>query len=218
VADLPIEQRLLHYFLAMGGQQVEGNPSTAGLSFTLGDDKISVIVLNTEAYSQRSKVIDALLQLTPSRSASNLVYLAAPKMLGTTIDAAVFRSRGIGLLLYDTRRIDEAVTPQRIETQTQFTPEAHAQDRALLAEIVNLKSMYLEMETTIAKLRQDLEDHRLSVGISVDPTRVTQQRPVLAVEPGIGRQSPSSLPSFFANNPWLDLLSRRGKDEEAIAA
>lgn len=218
MASLPIEQRLLHYFMAMGGQQVEEDPSTAGLSFVLGDDKINVVVLNSDAYSQRSMVIDALLQLTPSRSASNLVYLAAPKLLGTSMDAAVFRSRGIGLLLYDGRRIEEAVTPERIEGQIQSVPDVHTQDRVLLAEIANLKSMYLEMEGTIAKLRQDLEDSRLSVGISVDPTRITQQQPVLAVEPGIGSQSPSSLPSFFANNPWLDLLSRRGKDEEAIAA
>jgi hypothetical protein len=139
-------------------------------------------------------------------------------MLGATIDAAVFRSRGIGLLLYDARRIEEAVAPERSEAQIQSVPDAPTRDRALLAEIVNLKSMYLEMERTIAKLRQELEDRRLSVGISVDPTRATQPRPIFAVEPGIGGQSPASLPSFFTNNPWLDLLSRRGKDEEAIAA
>ena len=216
VASLPIEQRLLHYFMAMGAEQGEPDQSIPGLSLLLGNDKICVVILNTDAYSQRSKIIDTLLELTALRRASNLVYLAAPKILGTAIDAAVFRSRGIGLLLFDERRIEEAVVPEKIQ-ELQPVQAIQGQDTALLAEVTNLRSMYVEMERNIAKLREDLENYRVSVGTSADATRSMQQRPVLAPEPILPGQG-SQLPSFFTNNPWLDLLSRRGKDGETFAA
>jgi hypothetical protein len=216
LASLPIEQRLIHYFMAMGATQGELNPSVPGLSLVLGNDKVSVVIVGSEAYSEMSKIIDKLLELTAVRSVSNLVYLAAPKLLGTAIDAAVFRSRGIGLLLFDERRIEEAVPPERIQ-EGHRVQAVQTQDTALLAEISTLRSLYLEMEKNIARLRDDVENYRESVGTPADATRSMQQRPALAPEPILAGHG-TQLPSFFTNNPWLDLLSRRGRDEEPIAA
>jgi hypothetical protein len=204
--------------MAMGAEQREPPPdqSIPGLSFVLGNDRINVVILNTDAYSQRSKIMHTLLQLAALRRASILVYLAAPKLLGTTIDAAVFRSHGIGLLLYDERRIEEAVAPERIQ-EAQPALTFQTQDATLLAEVTTLRSMYLEMEKNLAKLREDLENYRVGVGTQADATHIIERRPVLAPEPIFAGKS-NQLPSFFANNPWLDLLSRRGKEGEAFAA
>lgn len=215
MANLTIEQRLLHYFMAMGAQQGEPNPAIPGLSLDLGKEKINVVILSNDAYSQRGRIIDAILELTALRTKSNLLYLAAPRLLGTAIDAAVFRSHGIGLLLFDDRRIEELVAPQATQPPQQaetFQPS----DTNVLTEISMLRSMYIEMQRNILKLREELKDFRQTVNSASDPAQSTQ-RGIIASEPVFAVQG-DQLPSFFTNNPWLDLLSKRGRDGESIAA
>ena len=113
MANLPIEERLLHYFLAMGAQATDPiQNSPPGISVTLGTEKIHIAILKNDAFLQRSKIVGSILDLSALRNSVELIYLAAPKLLGTAIDADVFRSHGIGLLLFDDRRIEETVPPK----------------------------------------------------------------------------------------------------------
>lgn len=220
MANLPIEERLLHYFLAMGAQETEAaQTAQAGLSFLLGSDKVHVVVLRPEDFVQRSKIIDTVLSLASLRNSFELLYLAAPRLLGAAIDAGTFRSHGIGLLLFDERRIDEAVPPQ--PAQSIPTQQPHQiLDREVVMELATLKSMYLEMEKTVAKLREDLINfqqapERPSRTLEdTQPSRILPAQPIFA-SPNINGDQ---LPSFFTNNPWLEVLSKRGRSgNEPIA-
>ena len=220
MADLPIEDRLLHYFLAMGAHQIERSEIPQNnLAFISGSEKIHVVILRSEDFVERSRVFEAVLSLTSLRNSSQLLYLAAPRLMGAIIDAAIFKPYGIGLLLFDERRIDEAVAPQLVQPAKLIQQTSQTSDPGLFTELATLKSMYTEMERTIATLRDDLTTLRRNSETQTDPREPTLSRnarnePIFP-SPSIPG---SQLPAFFSNNPWLDVLSKRGRSgDEPIA-
>jgi hypothetical protein len=221
VASLSIEERLLHYFLAMGAQQ---DPSTLSaphaLTFTLGSDKVHVAILKHDAFLQRGSILEAVLSLVELRNSANQVYLAAPRLLGTTTDADVFRSKGIGLILYDDRKIEETVQPKSVHN-AQPEQVSERTDTLLVTEVATLKSMCLEMERTITRLReefQNLQSKTSSKPLPRVPDSTFQPKSSMFDHTSKFVETSDELPSFFINNPWLEVLSRRGREETATIA
>jgi hypothetical protein len=207
----------------MGAQQ---NPplgtDDSSLSFTLGNDKLIVNILTANHIVQRNRILEALLHLASFRGASTQLYVVAPRLLGASLDAQIFRSQGIGLLLFDERRIEETIKPQPFFQNSQSPVTTATPDSTVLSELATLKSMYSQMERALENIRaeftsikQNSEDKapdlkRDTTGLIFEPVMRT---PSLLVESAQG-----PLPSFFANNPWLDVLSRRGRSEVAPLA
>ena len=140
-------------------------------------------------------------------------------MFGASVDATVFRTHGIGLLLYDERRIDETVPAQPTHTE-QGVRIAQQDDKSVLTELATLKTMYLDMERTISQLRDDLNSvhnlHTMREQIGRIPVPID----VITTHDSYDHDPPHGgpLPSYFVNNPWLDVLSKRGNGErEPIA-
>jgi hypothetical protein len=194
-------------------EPVQGAP--AGLTVSLGSDRIHTAILKSDAFLQKSKVMESMMNLAHLTRSVNQVYLAAPRLIGTTLDADIFRSQGIGLLLFDDRRIDETVAPQsfRASGQEQYDPIPNT---ALATEVARLKSMYWEMERTVARLREDLKTFQQNIS-STQEAHVRISSPIAHEEPRFTEVS-AGLPSFFSNNPWLDVLSKRGREEAAPIA
>jgi hypothetical protein len=202
----------------MGAHQTERSEIPQNnLAFISGSEKIHVVILRSEDCVERNRVIEAILSLTSLRNSSQLLYLAAPRLLGASIDAGIFRLHGIGLLLFDERRIDEAVAPRLLQATRLSQQPSQTPDPAVFTELATLKSMYTEMERTIATLRDDLKTLRHdSEPDTREPTlsRIAQREPLFP-SPSI---SGSQLPAFFSNNPWIDVLSKRGRSgDEPIA-
>jgi hypothetical protein len=217
VPSVPIEERLLHYFLAMGAQLSEPLENVPpGLTIGLGSEKIHVAILNSDAFLQRGKIIESIMCLASLRGSVNQLYLAAPRLLGTTVDAEVFRSHGIGLLLFDDRRIDETVAPQSFHHET-ADPREQRLDPSLEAEVATLKSMYLEMEKTVARLREDIKNYQETMGPPLTSSETLSSPPAFDQQRKFARPE-VGLPSFFVNNPWLEVLSKRGREETAPIA
>ena len=219
MANLPIEERLRHYFLAMGAQpKAEPNGSESGLSFNVGSDMLHVAIPKPADLVVRNRIIDTVLTLTSLRTSSRLVYLAAPRLVGATLDAGMFRAHGIGLLLFDDRRIDEAVAAQPAQISVSQTAPT-SNESALVTELTSLKSMYGEIERNLAQLREDMRNmQRIPQNANlpveqVRPSVAMSREPVFA--PALLTQSADNgaLPSFFNNNPWLEVLSKRGRSE-----
>ncbi len=225
----------------MGAQQTPNpDPNQGGLSFLVGAENVHVMVLKTQDLAKRNSIIDTVLKLSSLRNSYQTVYLVAPRLLGATIDAAIFRAHGIGLLFFDERRIDEAVAPQRQEPRPQNTQSAR--DPGLVSELATLKSMYHEMERNLSQLRDDLKNlHEAPrrAGFSPQPSQPLQGvRPELVLAPNMNQDealhayftnnpadpppprggSLGDLPSYFSNNPWLDVLSKRGRSENGLVA
>jgi len=215
VPNLSIEERLLHYFLAMGAQQIDPFPNAPkGLSLLIGQDRTHVTIIGNGALTERNGIIQTILSLTSLRSIVHSVYLAVPRFLGATIDASVFRSHGIGLILFDDRRIEEIVTPQPIQRPVE-TPRAS--DGSLINELSALRLMCLEMQRELAELRQDMKRFHARPTLPPSPSLLPTQSDI-APNQDITTISRGQLPSFFTNNPWLEVLSKRGRVEEGPVA
>jgi len=202
----------------MGAQPSADTDQGQGISFTLGRDRIHVLILRPDALTNRNAILDAILSLSTLQSSYQLVYLAAPRLFGTSVDASLFRSRGIGLLFYDERRIDEAVPAQPAQNSQAVRP-SQGDQIDLVTELATLRTMYAEMEKTINQLRGDLTSLRSvqpieHAHIEPMPTRIIAAQANFPPNVTHGGQ----LPSYFTNNPWLDVLSKRGNGErEPIA-
>jgi hypothetical protein len=110
VTNLSIDERLLHYFLAMGAEPREPlQNAPSGLTLNLDSEATHIAILKGDDFLQKGKIIESVMSLVALRNSVNRTYLAAPRLLGTTVNVEVFRSHGIGLLLFDDRRIDEVV-------------------------------------------------------------------------------------------------------------
>jgi hypothetical protein len=216
VPNLTIEERLLHYFLAMGAQPteaVEGAPP--GLSIIIGAERIHVAVLKNDAFLHTGKIIESIMNLATLKSRVNQLYLAAPRLLGTTVEAGLFRSNGIGLILFDDRRIDETVPSQSFHQQESQPTESH--DPQLLQELNEVKSMYFEMQKNFANLREEVKSYQEQMKSLTDiPQRFST--PTISPHEPIRAGSSAGLPSFFVDNPWLEVLSRRGREEGSAIA
>ena len=202
----------------MGAQPAVQNDREQGVSFLLGADKVHVLILKPDEMAQRNAILDALLNLSTLKFAYQLVYLAAPRLFGTSVDASIFRTRGIGLLFYDERRIDEAVPAQTQTEQTSRPPQQA--DTTLVTELATLRTMYLEMERTIIQLRNDLTTLRIPQPIQDHQPRIAMPTPEIQLQSNFSTNvvHGGGLPSYFVNNPWLDVLSKRGSGErEPIA-
>jgi len=222
VASLEIEQRLLHYFVAMGAREAPSQEAhdASTLSFQLDEQRLSVTVLNANGMIQRNRIIETLLHVSSLRSPGTQLYVAAPKLLGATLDAQIFRSYGIGLLLFDDRRIEETIKPRIIQAQACLQPSPTSAELTLLSELATLKSRCAEMEKNMERMMTEFTSLRENAH---SPVRaILQTRAENALFESMDRANPpfseapgNSLPSFFMNNPWLDVLSKRGRSEVA---
>lgn len=197
----------------MGAQQAASIDHEQGVSFELGGEKVRVLILRPEDLTQRNSILDAILNLSALKYTHQLVYLAAPRLFGASVDAIAFRSRGIGLLFYDERRIDEAVPaqPLQLEQADRHLEEDISNHKTVVAELATLKTMYLQMEHTINQLRNDLMTLQNPHPVSEETFKIISPTHVITSPASFQDQTHlGGLPSYFVNNPWLDVLSKRG--------
>jgi len=219
MTDMPIEDRVRHFFLAMGAQPT-GQDAPDILGFTLGSERIRVVLLKNDALLDRGKLVDGIIRASSLKHQVELVYVATSRLIGTSIPANLFSSNGMGLLLFDDRRIQEVVTPQA--SRPAPTPNSlPVADGFLAKELTDLRAMCADLERTVGLLRREMDQLRsasLNHGSTEDTTTHVKEQPTNA-EFYQNTVALNNLPSFFVGNPWLEVLSRRGVAEgDEIAA
>ena len=215
---LSVKQRFIDYFIAMGAHEIPQEVlDHSTIQFQLGNDRISLSVLTANDMIQRNRIIETLLHAFSSCSPGTRLYVAAPKLLGAALDAQIFRSHGIGLLLFDDRMIEETVTPTITPVQPQTRIAASTlHELPLPSELATLKSAYLDLERKMDRIIADIRSWKENALGPATPSPFVQGLEDTSFEsPAFSIIPRNSLPTFFANNPWLDVLSRRGKPEVA---
>ena len=203
----------------MGAQQcVDEGSDPRSLSFKLGNETIRVVTLRKEEILESSKVLDTILYVTSLRQRADVLYLAAPRLLATTLDNQIFKTHGLGLILFDDRRIEETIEGRTKPALEPKPINATVPDQNLLSEFTALKSMYAQMEQAIENMREEMKAISQNAA-----TKTIEPRPPIRMEPIehppttysiTPHPAQGPLPSFFNNNPWLEVLSRRGRAEE----
>jgi len=192
----------------------------------MGNEHTLVSVLTISDIIQRNRIIDTLLHLSSLRAEGTQPYIAAPRLLGATLDSQILRSSGIGLLLYDDKRIEETIKPEPIHrtTGTHQTSPSSSTDTTLIAELAALKLMCTELEKNMSRMMteikslQEIGTSSTTISRDSDTGRALGllQRPDATFQTGV--LNAGALPSFFTNNPWLDVLSKKGRAEGPLLA
>jgi hypothetical protein len=210
----------------MGARDIENTSNPGTLCFVLRSERTLVSVLTITDIIQINRIIDTILNLSSLRSEGIHPYIAAPRLLGAILDIEILRSSGIGLLLYDDRRIEETIRPEPPHRATginQASPSS-SKDTTVIAELAALKLICTELEKNMSNMRMEFKSLQETVMSSTTISRGSEpvqafgslQRREGMFQTGVLEES--SLPSFFTNNPWLDVLSKRGRAEESPLA
>jgi hypothetical protein len=203
-----MKESLTNFFVSKGNQllplesiSIEGKRPE--MAFTDGLNTTYLRVLEKHDLPERNGLLKVALDSVSFTSMANRVYVALPKTHAAVLDAAILREHGLGLVIYDARGVEEVLPASLFEHRPEAKPSM---------EIEQLKRRISTLERTVETLSSEL-------------TRVKSMKPLLAgprtsEHSGPAAPQPSKpdfLPSFFEDNPWVDILAKRGREPEQVA-
>jgi len=174
---------------------------------------VRVVILDQALWADRQKVMDCIMRASASAGKVSRTYLALPKTAASVTDARIFQERGIGLFTYDQRNIEEALPARYFEVTNAFPH--HVDDTTtsqLQNELRELRVEFAELEQAVQHLKEQLESSKEVFSPSRPAPAFTSRKQLPEV------QVVASLPTFFAGNPWVEVLSRRGREEIGIVS
>ena len=209
-----IRQRIRQRFVSAGlvESPIVDNAPSPDIFFQGEDTSVRVVILDESGWGNRQAFLNSIMKATALAGKSSRTYLALPKSAASLTDARLFHERGIGLFTYDHRNVEEALPARYFEMESVVVPQtSEAVDHRLESEIRELRAQIDTLERTVHSLSEELMSLRRMPSApepveSFPSTRTLA--PITAAE---------SLPTFFAGNPWLEVLSRRGREEARIA-
>jgi hypothetical protein len=176
------------------------------------DTSVRVVILDESGWANRQAFLNSIMKATALAGKSNRTYLALPKNAASLTDARLFHERGIGLFTYDHRNVDEALPARYFEMATMaVTQTSEAVDHRFENEIRELRAQIDTLERTVHSLSEELMSLR-RMPSTLEPVETFPSTRALAPIAAVG-----GLPAFFTGNPWLEVLSRRGREETRIA-
>jgi len=139
-------------------------------------------------------------------------YIALPKTAASLADAGLFQEYGIGLFTYDQRNVEEALPAQYFEISDSAASLGETVAAGQLRnELRELHSELGALQRVVRQLKEELASLTKSAASKEFVPTLTSHNSLQSV------QGVESLPTFFSGNPWLEVLSRRGREEAAIA-
>jgi hypothetical protein len=209
-----IRQRIRHHFesASLVESPVVDDGSSPPMFFEGKDTSICVVILDEPGWANRQAFLNSIMKATALAGKSNRTYLALPKSVASFTDARLFQERGIGLFTYDHRNLEEALPARYFEIATAAAHQTReGVDHRLENEIRELRAQIDTLERTVHSLSEELMSLR-RMPFTPEPVEAFPSTRTLTTVGAV-----ESLPTFFAGNPWLEVLSRRGKEEARIA-
>ena len=207
--DEDVCERLAQFFASRGQRQIPSDATSPegdhpDLAFTDGRTTTCLKVAQRREPQERNNLLGVALSALSYTEFADKTYLVLPKVQAAVLDAAVLREKGIGLITYDSKTIEE-VLPARLfhhKTANQ-TPSV---------DLERLKSRISTLEQTVETLVSELSRIKSARLEQISIAQRHLETPAI-----VGPQQQRPLPSFLQDNPWLDILSKRGKEPDQIA-
>lgn len=185
------------------------------LTFKVGDSILSIEILSGKEILDKNAILNSALKAIQKFEYSNKVYLALPKVYASIIDSEILQNHGLGLLTYDEKEVKEVVPAKFIKKQLIVKENYEKKIEELKIELKKLKENYIILKGAVDALKNEIL--KLKAGLIKTPLikeeKITEVKPQIKQETSIGE-----LPSFFKNNPWLEVLAKRGKEPEAYGS
>jgi len=213
--------RLLEFF-SLRGEELVHNQSELGLppppAIAVSDGKsvAAILHLTKEELLNGNALLRTVVNAAAHRGRANRLYIAIPKLYAASVDGAILQENGIGLIVYDEKRVFESIPARNVELDVERPQgDSLSEIRSELAEtrqeVRSLEAALLSASREIKDLKEAVRDlsNRRPAKTTV---RAERSRVRVAVEVPEG-SSEENLPSFLRGNPWVEVLSGRGEEE-----
>ncbi len=173
------------------------------LAFTDGERKVYVKIITVEGLNERNTLLNSILKSVTFLKRANMVYVTLPKLYASIFDAKIFYENGIGLMTYDEKAVQEVIMPKVFAHESQNNL-AELPVR-FLEEINDLKDRLSALEQEVSALKVELSELRHArANIDSRPQSLEMEnRRITRYE---------DVPEFMKNNPWIEILSKRGRE------
>ncbi|MCW4033673.1 MAG: hypothetical protein NWF08_09850 [Candidatus Bathyarchaeota archaeon] len=208
----PITTQFIEYFQSKGMKLVEKTKSeneedknTPDLIMSDNTNRIYLKIIQRESLNERNELLSSIMKSVSYLFEANIVYLALPKLYASILDGKVFRENGLGLLIYDDKgALEEVIRPKIFPNKQMSTSSSSTIPIKLMDEINSLKDSLhsLEIEVNMLKdLVNNLKNNQKSIEIEPQIKKVKVEQKVNSTD----------FPEFMRDNPWVEILSRRGR-------
>lgn len=215
-----VKSRLFEFFSTRGDEPVRnqselGLPPPPALAFSDGKSVAVVLQLTKDELVGGNRLLRTIVNAAAHRGRANRLYIAIPKVYAASVDGGVLQENGIGLIVYDERRVFESI-PAR-EVQLGETAEGEA-PQELMSELAELRTRVKSLEGALLSASREIRELKDAVKDlkSRRPRRATvsaeRSRIRVALEVPQGKGD-ANLPSFLRENPWVEVLGERGEEE-----
>ena len=195
-----------------------------------------VVLLDGRALGDRGSFMDAVMRASALRGECEFLYVAVPKAAAPFVDTEVLKKRSTGLLVVGEEGVLEALpSPRRPVRRGGPSTGGDVLAEELLNRIAALENRLSALESELMAVRpllnevgsvRELRENLRSLSSRLEALSrrvdmlsssmlVRPQAPSAPARPQVAPSppEPEGLPSFFKDNPWLDILARRGRDE-----
>ncbi len=201
-----------NYFLSKGWKEVKkGFVEFKEESDLIFEDNLGSIVfiriLSKDELIDRNSLLKNILKISSLREEINKIYIAMPKVYVSIIDSAPFEEYGIGIISYDEKRVME-ISPAKFFKKDILKSEEKIESfeiKEIKEEFEILKKRLFNLEETIQSLINEIKILK------------NQSKPIIETKISKGEiiSPPSAnIPSFLKDNPWIEILAKRGKEEK----
>ncbi|MBS7657954.1 MAG: hypothetical protein QW476_00810 [Candidatus Bathyarchaeia archaeon] len=206
-----IREKIKNFFKEYSCVEEEENH----LIFKFGDSILSIEILSGKEILDRNAVLNSALKALAKFEYSNKVYLALPKVYASIIDGEILQNHGLGLLTYDEKEVKEVIPAKFIKKHLTSIENYEEKIEELKIELKKIKENYMLLKNTVDTLKSEVE--KLKVNLIKAP--LVKEEKIIEVKhkPKL-EVTTSGLPSFFKDNPWLEVLAKRGKEPETYGS
>jgi hypothetical protein len=174
------------------------------MAFTDSNNRIFVKIIDSEKLNERSALLDAVMKSVDFLKEANAAYLLLPKLHASIIEGKLFYNRGVGLLTYDKGGAIQEIIKPKIFPQVKKEKLVRMPEETL-DEIINLKKRIKSLEQDFIKLKEEFDELRVkkvNIGENEDGAKLYN----------LNAEIHANAPEFMKDNPWIGILSKRGKD------
>jgi hypothetical protein len=213
--DYFLNERIKFYMKSKGIEPLENYPLKSNekpdMAFNDGTNLIFMKIFHVNEFQNRNALLDSILHSVLFTKEANKVYVVIPKIYASIIDGRIFQEHGLGLMLYDERIIEEVFQPKVFERQiSEASPSIVPKE--FFEEFERLKNRVFSLEQLVHSLMEELSQIKLKskfkeVTPSIKPSKLEEKA-----------QLNENLPSFLKDNPWLEILSKRGREQQSYVS
>ncbi|GAB6947108.1 hypothetical protein JCM16161A_12380 [Vulcanisaeta sp. JCM 16161] len=223
--SIEIARKLLEEWLLQRGFRIVDKLSDREIVLMEGNNTV-YLRISTEEFPTESYIIDELSNVMRNRFNYNKAYIAFPQSARDLINGKLFRSNRVGVYIYDLsstdpeKAVEELIPGIPIQIQ-------QGVDEGIKRRIDDLERAVIDMKNALSSINiqplvndiNELRNRIMRIEQVINDliervNRLESLGTQMAKNPGTTMQEGSAvsgeLPDFLSNNPWIEVLRRRG--------